>query len=102
MPASLPSLRRGAFAMPGGGRLLDLDALVSASELATYAHVSVAAVVNWRNRGHLPVATDKDSQEIRDERGRPRYRLRDGVKADIETRRRAEQMARGLSRRPAA
>ena len=89
--------------MPGRWtHVLDLDALVSASEAAAYAHVSVNAIVNWRNRGHLPVATGRDGREIRDGRGRPRYRLRDVARADIETRRRAERMARGLSRRPAA
>ena len=81
---------------------LDLDALISATEAAQYAHTTVQAIVNWRNRGHLPVATDRRGREIRDGRGRPRYRLRDVARADIETRQRAERMARGLSRRPAA
>jgi hypothetical protein len=103
MPAGPPEqFRRGLFSCSGEDAVLDLDALVSATEAAGYAHVSVAAVVNWRNRGHLPVATDKAGREIRDGRGRPRYRLRDVARADIETRRRAEQMARGLARRPAA
>lgn len=88
--------------MPGEGRVLNLDALVPAKLAAQYAHVSVNVIVNWRNRGHLPVATDATGREIRDEHGRPFYRLRDVARADIETSRRGQQMARGLSRRPAA
>ena len=37
--------------------------------------------------------------EIRDERGRPRYRLLDVAKAENATKRRGEQMARGITRR---
>ena len=79
--------------------MLDLDALVSGTEAATYAHVSVNVIVNWRNRGHLPVARGRDGREIRDSRGRPKYRLRDVARADIETKQRAEQMACATSRR---
>ena len=78
---------------------LDLNALLSAKEAATYAGVTVNVVVNWRNRGHLPVATDEQGREIRDKRGRPRYRLLDVAKAENATKRRGEQMARGITRR---
>ena len=78
---------------------LDLNALLSATEAARYAGVSVNVVVNWRNRGLLPVATDAQGKEIRDERGRPRYRLLDVAKAENATKRRGEQMARGIVRR---
>ena len=56
---------------------LDVNALLSAKEAARYAGKSVNAIVNWRNRGWLPVATDADGNEIRDKQGRPRYRLLD-------------------------
>ena len=56
-------------------------------------------IVNWRNRGHLPVATDEHGREIRDKQGRPRYRLLDVAKAEHATKRRGEQMARGITRR---
>ena len=79
--------------------VLDLNALLSATEAAAYAGVSVNVIVNWRNRGWLPVATDGQGREIRDGRGRPRYRLLDVAKAENATKRRGEQMARGITRR---
>jgi hypothetical protein len=72
---------------------LDMDALLSGSQVAMMAGVSVPAVCNWVARGYLPVATDDEGEEIRDPRGRPRYRLRDALKADVATTRRGE--ARG-------
>ena len=86
-----------------GGRMdvpvLDMNALLSATEAARYAGVSVAAVVNWRSRGHLAVATDAEGREITDARGRPRYRLRDVVRAEYATKQRGDQMARIAARR---
>ena len=79
---------------------LDVNALLTATEAACYAGVSVNVIVNWRNRGHLPVATDpRTGREIRDRQGRPRYRLLDVAKAENATKRRGEQMARGIIRR---
>lgn len=75
---------------------LDVNALLSATEAAAYAGKSVAAICKWRERGYLPVATDDHGGEIRDDHGRPRYRLLDVAKAENATRRRAEQMARGI------
>jgi hypothetical protein len=83
------------------GGVLDLDALLSATEAARYAGVTVNVVVNWRNRGYLPVAADLHGNEIRDAQGRPRYRLLDVAKAENATKRRGEQMARGITRRAA-
>jgi len=84
--------------------VLDVYALLSATEAARYAQVSVAVIVNWRNRGYLPVATDEAGAEIRDSRGRPKYRLLDVAKAERATKKRAEEMAQRLTRRafPAA
>lgn len=79
--------------------MLDLNALLTATEAAAYAGVTVNVIVNWRNRGWLPVATDRNGREIRDSRGRPRYRLLDVAKAENATKRRGEQMARGITRR---
>lgn len=79
---------------------LDLNALLSATEAAAYAGVSVNVIVNWRNRGWLPVAVNPETgREIRDARGRPRYRLLDVAKAENATKQRGEQMARGITRR---
>ena len=78
---------------------LDVNALLTAKEAAGYAGVSIAVICKWRERGHLPVATDAKGNEIRDERGRPRYRLLDVAKAENATRRRAEQMASRITRR---
>jgi hypothetical protein len=80
----------------------DPFALLTATEAATYAGVSVAAVGNWATRGYslptggraiLPVAVDGDGREIRDSRGRPRYRLLDVAKAEQATSRRARRAA---------
>lgn len=78
---------------------LDVNALLTATEAACYAGVSVNVIVNWRNRGHLPVATDERGREIRDRQGRPRYRLLDVAKAENATKQRGERMARGIVRR---
>ena len=85
---------------------LDLAALLSASEAALYAGLlddegkpKVSIIVNWRNRGILRVATDAEGHEIRDDRGRPKYRLLDVAKADARTRERAAVMAGRLAAR---
>ena len=65
---------------------LDLRALLSGAQAALYVGLSVQAIVNWRNRGLLPVATDPvTKQEIRNAQGRPMYRLADVVAADAAT-----------------
>lgn len=82
---------------------LDVNALLTATEAAGYAGKSVAAICKWRERGYLPVARDPQTgEEIRDDRGRPRYRLLDVAKAENATRQRGEQMARGILRQQAA
>lgn len=78
---------------------LDVGALLTAKQAAGYAGVSIPVICKWRERGHLPVATDEQGREIRDERGRPRYRLLDVAKAENATRRRAEKMASRIIRR---
>ena len=78
---------------------LDVNALLTAKEAAGYAGVSIAVICKWRERGHLPVATDERGNEIRDERGRPRYRLLAVAKAENATRQRAERMASRITRR---
>ena len=40
---------------------LDIHALVTATEAAALAKVTVAAVCKWRERGYLPVATDPET-----------------------------------------
>jgi hypothetical protein len=81
---------------------LDLNALLSAKEAAAYTGKSIAAICKWRERGYLPVATDAEGSEIRDERGRPRYRLLDVAKAENATRQRGQQMAASILRQHAA
>lgn len=80
---------------------LDIYALISATEAASLAGVTVAAVCKWRERGYLPVATDEQGNEIRDARGRPRYRYIDVAKAEAATKARAAQMAGRLAARAA-
>jgi hypothetical protein len=88
---------------------LDLNALLTAADAARYAGLvddqgkpKVSMIVNWRNRGLLPVAVDDRGREIRDFRGRPKYRLLDVAKADARTRERAGQMAARLAARATA
>ena len=78
---------------------LDVAALLTAKEASGYAGVSIAAICKWRERGHLPVATDEQGNEIRDKQGRPFYRLLDVAKAENATRQRAERMASRIVRR---
>jgi hypothetical protein len=89
-------------------REVDPMALLTASQAAMYAgHIDdqgkpkVNVIVNWRNRGLLPVATDGEGREIRDGRGRPYYRLADVARADALTTRRGEAMALSLLARRA-
>jgi hypothetical protein len=103
MSPEAPAPVRGLLPCPGvcvppGD--LDMDALLSATQVARYAGVSVAAVCNWNARGLLPVAKDARGREIRDGRGRPRYRFRDAVRADAVAAGRAKQMAARTTRRP--
>ena len=72
---------------------LDVNALLTASEAARYAGVTRSAVTKWRERGHLPVATDENGREIRDGHGRPRYRLLDVAKAEHATSKAARRAA---------
>lgn len=101
MPSS-PWCAGGVFSCPEGAASvpdLDVNALLTAKEAAGYAGVSIAVICKWRERGHLPVARDAQGSEIRDRRGRPRYRLLDVAKAENATRQRAEQMASRITRR---
>ena len=70
---------------------LDVNALLTATEAGRYAGVSRHAIVKWRERGHLPVATGEDGSEIRDSHGRPLYRLIDVAKAEHATARAARR-----------
>ena len=63
--------------------MLNVSALLTASEAAEFADVSVQAIVNWRTRGHLEVAGHKN--------GRPAYRLIDVARAEFATRKRARR-----------
>jgi hypothetical protein len=85
----------GVFMPP----VLDMNALLSGTEAAGVARVSVRAIVNWRNRGWLPVAIDARGNEIRDGRGRPRYRLGAVLEAEKMTAERCEVVAPRLARR---
>jgi hypothetical protein len=81
---------------------LDLDALLTATEAARYARVSVSCICKWYERGHLPAATDADGKEIRDVNNRRQYRLLDVAKAENKTRQAAAVMAQRLAARAAA
>ena len=50
---------------------LDLNALLTAKEAAGYAGVTIAAICKWRDRGHLPVATDAQARDPRQARPPP-------------------------------
>ena len=79
---------------------LDLNALLTAKEAAGYAGVSIPADLQLaRPRARSPLPPTLTGNEIRDERGRPRYRLLDVAKAENATRQRAERMASRITRR---
>jgi hypothetical protein len=82
MPRPLTAPARGLFALHGGPALpdtIDVDARLTATEAARYAGVTVQAIINWRNRGHLPQGDDG------------KYRLLDVAKAEHATRKRARR-----------
>lgn len=93
----------GAFlAVTGVLVPLDLRALLTGTEAASYCGVTVQAVVNWRTRGyrlpsgtraHLRPAADAHGRELRDSRGRRLYRLADVLKAEAATSRHAGRAA---------
>ena len=72
---------------------LDLDALWTVAEAAQHAKVSEATIRSWVHRDHLKVALDEDGTEIRDRRGRPRFRPVDVAKAEFATREHARRPA---------
>lgn len=64
------------------------DGLMTRREAALHLGITSALAAQWTRRGWLPVAVGEDGEEIRDERGWPRYR-----RADVEELRR-ERAAR--------
>lgn len=72
---------------------IDPFALLTATEAGRYARVSVQAIWNWNNRGHLPSAKDADGNEILDARGKRQYYLVDVAKADAKMAAQRERMA---------
>jgi hypothetical protein len=63
---------------------LDPESTLTATQLAEWAHVSVAAVTNWVNRGHIEAFS-------RDETGRKLYRLADVIEYQAAARRARER-----------
>jgi hypothetical protein len=78
---------------------LDMDALVTGKQASLVAGVSVQAIVNWRNRGPLPVAVDEQGNEIRDAKGRRLYRLRAVLAAEQAASERCAVVAPRLAQR---
>lgn len=70
-----------------------IDSLITSTEAANLAGVTVAAISNWRERGYLT----RDGQRVHlapaehDQRGRPLYRWIDVAKAERATRDRARR-----------
>ena len=72
---------------------IDPDALLTASQLAAWFEVTVAAVCNWVSRGHLSPAKNSHGRVIKDGNGRPLYRLLDGARAEAATSKAARRAA---------
>jgi len=77
---------------------LDVDALLTATQAARYAGVQRVTICKWRERGHLPAATDHDGNELRNGHGRRLYRLIDVAKAEHATAQRARTIAQRIMR----
>lgn len=77
-----------------------VDSLITTTDAANLAGVSVAAVSNWRERGYLAPDPDRPGEQKRmhltpaghDRRNRPLYRWIDVVKAEHATRGRARRI----------
>ena len=80
---------------------IDPFALLTATEAARYARVTVAAVCNWHRRGHLAAAVDEAGNEITDARGKRMYRLVDVAKVDVKMAKQREKMALRILAAPA-
>jgi hypothetical protein len=61
---------------------LNTNALMTASQAALYAGVTVAAVCNWVARGQLAPATDRHGRVLRNSRRCVLYRLLDVARAE--------------------
>lgn len=72
---------------------IDPDAKLTASQLAAWFGVTVAAVCNWVSRGHLSPARDTRGRVIKDGSGRMLYRLLDAAKAEAATSKAARRAA---------
>lgn len=71
---------------------LDFDALLTVAEAAQHCRVKPVTVRLWKHRGHLDVARDVNGEEIRDDRGRPLFRLLDVARAEYKTREAARRV----------
>jgi hypothetical protein len=61
---------------------INMDRLVTASQAAVAAQVTVAAICNYVARDQLLPATGRDGRPLKDARGRRLYRLGDVLKAE--------------------
>jgi hypothetical protein len=70
-----------------------IDSLISTTEAANLAGVSVAAISNWRERGYLTVTGERVhlTPACHDGRNRPLYKWIDVAKAERATRERARR-----------
>ena len=71
---------------------LDVHALLTATEAAAYAGVTVQAIINWRTRGYINQHGEREHlQPAGTKSGRPAYRLLDLAIADRATGKRARR-----------
>ena len=65
--------------------------LVNTSLAARLVGVKPGTIRQWKNRGHLAVATDTDGAEFRDQSGRPLFDFRDVIEVEYKLRERARR-----------
>lgn len=77
-------MRRGDIEIPPSG-------LVNTALAAQIAGVKPGTIRQWKNRGHLQVATEADGSEFRDPAGRPLFHYLDVIEVEYQLRERARR-----------
>ena len=77
--------------MPRSDLEIPASGLVNTDLAAQIAGVKPGTIRQWKNRGHLEVATDTDGREFRDPHNRPLFNFMDVIEVEYKLRERARR-----------